>query len=1514
MTDVAALSFSIDSSQAREARRNLDEMRSASRDAAAQAAEMARGFERSMESTRGFRGEITQFGTAAREAGNSLDALIERVNRLAAASSGLSGPLKELQQAYGLLEGTGRMFGTTAQGIESFSRQARQIGLDSQETVNALRRIQSALEGVTAEGRTARTVLESYGVTMAGLGRNDADRVLRDFVARTRTFRDDAGTRGDIAAVMGPMSPEAFAAMASPAYRTIEQQARGEREREQQRIGAAQRDASIRALGELQNRRDEQADLEREWGGWTRQGFFQSDADRLRELRARQTEGVARGERPYSQTFAGRFQNAADRAEVYPFLRNPMAWALTRTTAPFGRMIDDYFESDAYQTNSMALDRLYEQEAEQDGSPFNVVARGSSLIRRARLAFGDTSVVPPIPSDNRPVIPRVLPLQQMTQQMLAMGRMEPADLARRDALMRAASVFEMSTEGWDRMTADQIWARTDRDGFGAMDSERRRAVEGFITVGNSLQIERMDRGLQPSRNARGAWSGAIADGGTSADADRAAAAVMARAQAERELTKVMDERVRAAQVQQRVDLEMAEYDQQRASSTERMTQLLREQTRVVDASTDAFRRARASGEGVIDAQAAATVASVRERARMNPRGPSADAMLADRFSQIISGATQERAAADMALDENERQIGALAQGGVAGLVQANAELARQRDLRQVLQAMRAAELAGHTDALGKLREITDQYDDQRRKAEQLGTALREAYAQQTSLARDFGSVDDVLRMTMGGGDMYGVRRERFIRQGAQSLFAQDDSRLSRLSGDLRARRAYELLTPDQRQTLARDFESRDRAAGADEAAMIAARLEIAQLRTEPDPANRGRLRILEAEIMARAQGRNPDHVALAGAEAAGLFAAEREAGSRGLLFGAQRSAAAAAASYGWFSGGQMPAAISQRWSSYTLSESTGAMDPNVRAQIIAEADRLGVPRALALQVAALESSGQQFGANGQVVTSSAGARGVFQLMPGTARQLGVNPDDTGQNIRGGVTYLSQLLQRFGGDPIAAYAGFHSGPNNPAVQRFAATGDLSALGPQGQVAVGRLMARGVATYPEAPFPQGGTMATDLAEMRARLYGGAGFEIAAQSQQLRLDGRLRPDEQAGWELAEASRRASEALAQFAQQTLQTGVTLAETEQRIGAGSTYARGLLQAESRGEALAANDRALAARLTEGDPRRAQLLQAAEGRVSNERALYNGRLREQFADESKRLDWEVEDAEFERDNWWRSSWSLRREAAMRQTRRSLRDRYTDRDTGQMAITEEQLEGMVSRSGQVAQFSELNRITQATREAMLGMGQAASAALEQIILRGGTARQVMASLAATMASIAFRSAAGTLFSRGFEALGGAIFGGGAAGGLTAYGGVSPTGAIAPGAPYVPGISTGLAFGGVIESGDIVPFNGGGVVDRPTYFPLAGGKTGLMGEAGAEAVLPLRRGADGRLGVVAAGGGSGGGVNQTINVTVNGSSSGGGGADPAMVRQISDAVQRAAQTAAEQAIANQMRLGGMLNPTF
>ena len=72
-----------------------------------------------------------------------------------------------------------------------------------------------------------------------------------------------------------------------------------------------------------------------------------------------------------------------------------------------------------------------------------------------------------------------------------------------------------------------------------------------------------------------------------------------------------------------------------------------------------------------------------------------------------------------------------------------------------------------------------------------------------------------------------------------------------------------------------------------------------------------------------------------------------------------------------------------------------------------------------------------------------------------------------------------------------------------------------------------------------------------------------------------------------------------------------------------------------------------------------------------------------------------------------------------------------------------------------------------------------------------------------------------------------------------------------------------LGGAVSGGAPSLFASGGVIAAPTVFSMGGGKTGIAGEAGPEAILPLMRGADGRLGVRTGGGGR----SVTVNFNVS-----------------------------------------------
>jgi phage-related minor tail protein len=131
------------------------------------------------------------------------------------------------------------------------------------------------------------------------------------------------------------------------------------------------------------------------------------------------------------------------------------------------------------------------------------------------------------------------------------------------------------------------------------------------------------------------------------------------------------------------------------------------------------------------------------------------------------------------------------------------------------------------------------------------------------------------------------------------------------------------------------------------------------------------------------------------------------------------------------------------------------------------------------------------------------------------------------------------------------------------------------------------------------------------------------------------------------------------------------------------------------------------------------------------------------------------------------------------------------------------------------------------------GRRISGAFEEAVFSGDSFGETLRSLAFDLSRLALRGALQPLTGAVGDMFAGAL------GGLTPF-----------------------AKGGVLGGAMPQPFAKGGVIASPVAFPLGGGRSGLAGEAGPEAIMPLARGADGRLGVRGQGGGA---VSITVNVS-------------------------------------------------
>lgn len=186
-----------------------------------------------------------------------------------------------------------------------------------------------------------------------------------------------------------------------------------------------------------------------------------------------------------------------------------------------------------------------------------------------------------------------------------------------------------------------------------------------------------------------------------------------------------------------------------------------------------------------------------------------------------------------------------------------------------------------------------------------------------------------------------------------------------------------------------------------------------------------------------------------------------------------------------------------------------------------------------------------------------------------------------------------------------------------------------------------------------------------------------------------------------------------------------------------------------------------------------------------------------------------------------------------------------------------------------------------------------------------------SILADMARIATRQASSALLSSLVGAATSYFTGGGGGNGLAAGSAGATSSNLGASSAGYSGSYFPQALGGAWSSGVQMFANGGAftnnIVSTPTAFGMAGGRAGVMGEAGPEAIMPLTRTSSGKLGVLAAGGGSGTTISISAPVTVVTEDRGSEGMQIDQ-QALSKNLQSQMQAVAEKAVADSWRAGG------
>jgi hypothetical protein len=226
MTDVASLSFNIDTSNVPPAVQNLDQLADATDKVSARTRFL-------ISSSGDANTALTQLATSGRaslasfeQISQNLDQVTGRLNAMRAAvadtvgtlqNNGLSAALTGMQQQFDAMS---QLFGSSAAQLEKFNQQAQYLGMNAYQVTSALQRITEAQQNMTPAGQGLRQGLAREGISTAG----DPSDILRQIVAYTASHQQSQQAFQTFQGFVGPTDPATYARLMNPPYHTMQQQ------------------------------------------------------------------------------------------------------------------------------------------------------------------------------------------------------------------------------------------------------------------------------------------------------------------------------------------------------------------------------------------------------------------------------------------------------------------------------------------------------------------------------------------------------------------------------------------------------------------------------------------------------------------------------------------------------------------------------------------------------------------------------------------------------------------------------------------------------------------------------------------------------------------------------------------------------------------------------------------------------------------------------------------------------------------------------------------------------------------------------------------------------------------------------------------------------------------------------------------------------------------------------------------------------------------------------------------